>query len=622
MFLEGCERGILGFLLTLLSCQPCVFWPSNVPSSRHDARNFSKVVQKAYFHNQHGSHDRMQSLTWILLKSTAMVEDQWKRIWSSNGRAQWWYDQRFQDEQRHGSRHEYGSWQERGDPRRDRSRSCEKTQWHWGADSREAPACPADGSSWRDNIWSEKKATSGGGSNWGSSGGQEWSPQQASNSARSVPPPPPRPPAEWSRIDEGRYWEPSWGQEWSTPPAANSAGSVPPPPPRPPAEWSRSEQGRNWGSSWGQEWSTPPAANSAGSVPPPPPRPPAEWSRSEEGRNWGSSWGREWSAPPASNSGGSLPHPPVRPPAEWSASDGGFFWQTGSPPPVDNLEGIFPSPPGLSPAEQSTSEFSEPEPEYKEEDRGCWHAKRGDGKRNPRAEKAISLSSGQNESETRICFKALPTRDNSICPVVQQLMVIIGKVIRRADGDSMFSTANMICFFCREVRVQNYLRILEGTVFRFTGHVDGSGDVLEILATTLGLQRQKETGSYQKWVRDGGGLQLCHWSLDNFEKDGNAMHQSFQRVFMQSHQHSIFILEGKTLHRVEGFEHFINCSVHFLPFPEEEMTECSIAVRTTTSARKQAFWILLHVLCRNLFPSMEFREQLSAMASHPMHFKE
>jgi len=299
-----------------------------------------------------------------------------------------------------------------------------------------------------------------------------------------------------------------------------------------------------------------------------------------------------------------------------------FFWQTGSPPPVDNLEGIFPSPPGLSPAEQSTSEFSEPEPEYKEEDRGCWHAKRGDGKRNPRAEKAISLSSGQNESESRICFKALPTRDNSICPVVQQLMVIIGKVIRRADGDSMFSTANMICFFCREVRVQNYLRILEGTVFRFTGHVDGSGDVLEILATTLGLQRQKETGSYQKWVRDGGGLQLCHWSLDNFEKDGNAMHQSFQRVFMQSHQHSIFILEGKTLHRVEGFEHFINCSVHFLPFPEEEMTECSIAVRTTTSARKQAFWILLHVLCRNLFPSMEFREQLSAMASHPMHFKE
>ena len=194
--------------------------------------------------------------------------------------------------------------------------------------------------------------------------------------------------------------------------------------------------------------------------------------------------------------------------------------------------------------------------------------------------------------------------------------------MRKADGDSMFSTANMICFFCREVRVQNYLRLLEGTVIRFSGHVDGSGDVLEILATTLGLQRQKETGSYQKWVRDGGGLQLCHWSLDNFEKDGNAMHQSFHSVFMQSHQHTIFILEGKTLHRVEGFEHFVNCSVHFLGFPEEEMTECSIAIRTTTSARKQAFWILLYVLCRNLFPSIEFREQLSAMASHPMHFKE
>ena len=115
--------------------------------------------------------------------------------------------------------------------------------------------------------------------------------------------------------------------------------------------------------------------------------------------------------------------------------------------------------------------------QYKKEDRGCWHAKRGDGKGNSRAEKAICLSSGQNESETRICLKAL---------------------IRRADGDSMFSAANMICFFCREVRVQNYLQFLEGTVFRFTGHVDGSGNVLEILATTWGLQSQKEFGSYQK----------------------------------------------------------------------------------------------------------------------------
>ena len=48
------------------------------------------------------------------------------------------------------------------------------------------------------------------------------------------------------------------------------------------------------------------------------------------------------------------------------------------------------------------------------------------------------------------------------------------------------------------MRVQNYLQFLEGTVFRFTGHVDGSGNVLEILATTWGLQSQKEFGSYQK----------------------------------------------------------------------------------------------------------------------------
>ena len=29
--LEGFERSILEFWLQLLSCQPCVFWPSNVP---------------------------------------------------------------------------------------------------------------------------------------------------------------------------------------------------------------------------------------------------------------------------------------------------------------------------------------------------------------------------------------------------------------------------------------------------------------------------------------------------------------------------------------------------------------------------------------------------------------
>ena len=31
VILEGCERSIPGLLLQLLSCQPCVFWPSNVP---------------------------------------------------------------------------------------------------------------------------------------------------------------------------------------------------------------------------------------------------------------------------------------------------------------------------------------------------------------------------------------------------------------------------------------------------------------------------------------------------------------------------------------------------------------------------------------------------------------
>ena len=633
MFLEGCERGILGFLLQLLSCQPCVFLPSNVPSSRYDARNFSKVVQKAYFHNQHGSHDRMQSLTWILLKSTAMVEDQWKRIWSSNGRAQWWYDQRVQDEQRHRSRHEYGSWQERGDPRRDRSRSCEKTQWHWAADSWEAPACPADGSSWRYNIWSEKKATSGGGSNWGSSWGQEWSPQPASNSAGSVPPPPPRPPAEWSRIDEGRYWEPSWGQEWSTPPAANSAGSVPPPPPRPPAEWSRSDEGRKWGSSWGQEWPSPPASNSAGSVPHPA-RHPAEWSRSDEGRNWGSSCWQEWSAPPASNSAGSVQPHPARD-WNWQASS----WQT-VPAPVANSGGSFPPPHSQPSAEESRSygdwnweesswqtvpapvansggSFPPPHSQPSAEEfgsHGDWNRQASSGQTVPapvatsEAEdlenwgskwKPISPESGENTA-----------RHNSNCEGVQNLMVIIDKVIQRAK----LSAADLIGIFGQHVMVKNPSHVLPGTVIRLTGNVGHSSQLVEFLAKTLRLPPVKVSGRYQKWVRDEGDLQLCHWSLNACENDGHIMHQSFHSVFTKWHRISIFILSGEQLHDVKGFEQFINCSVHFIPSPDEECTKCSIAVSSEISLRDQAVWILLYVLCRNLFPAYEIGKALSHKA--------
>ena len=607
--LEGCERSIPGLLLQLLSCQSCVFLPSNLQSSRHDARHFSKVVQKPYFHNQHGSHDRMQSLTWILLKSTAMVEDQWKRGWSSNAEAQWWCDQRSQDEQRHGRWHEYGSWQERGDPWRDRSRSREKTQWHWGADSGEAPACPSDGTSWRYNIWSEKKTTSGGGSNWRSSWGQEWSPQQASNSAGIVPPPPPRPPAEWSRIDEGRYWEPSWGQEWSTPPAANSAGSVPPPPPRPPAEWSRSEEGRNWGSSWGQEWPSPPASNSAGSVPHPP-QPPAEWSRSDQGRNWESSWGQEWSAPPASNSAGSVqPHPP-RPPAEWVRSDGDWNWEASSGPkvpaaPVSNSGGSFPPPHSQASAEQSRSHRdsnrqagswqNEPAPPVNAEadDLENWGSKW----------RPISPESGEKKA-----------RHNSNCLGVQNLMVIIDKVIQRANRDQQLSAADLIGIFGQYVKVQTPSLVLPGTVIRLTGNVGQSWKLVDCLAETLNLPTIKGKGRYQKWGRDEGNPELCHWSLNSCDNDGQIMHQSFHSVFTKWHQSSIFILSGEKLHDVGGFEQFINCSVHFIPSPDEESTKCSIAVSSDLSLRDQAVWILLHALCRIMFPAYEIGQALSEKA--------
>ena len=579
-----------------------------------------------------------------------MVEDQWKRGWSSNAEAQWWCDQRFQDEQHHGRWHEYGSWQERGDPRRDRSRSREKTQWHWGADSWEAPACPSDGSSWRYNIWSEKKTTSGGGSNWRSSWGQEWSPQPASNSAGIVPPPPPRPPAEWSRSEEGRNWRSSWGQEWSTPPASNSAGSVPPPPPRPPAEWSRSEEGRNWGSSSWQNVPAPPASNSAGSVPHPPRRP-AEWSRSDEGRNWGSSCWQEWSAPPASNSAGNVQPHPARPPAEWSRSDQGQNWGSSSwqnvPAPVANSGGSFPPPHSQPSAEESGS--------HRDWNQRNWEAcswqnvpapvANSGGSfppphSQPSAEESGShrdsnrqAGSWQNEPAPPVNAEAddlenwgskwrpiapesgeKKARHNSNCLGVQNLMVIIDKVIQRANRDQQLSAADLIGIFGQYVKVQNPSLVLPGTVIRLTGNVGQSWKLVECLAETLCLPTIKGKGRYQKWGRDEGNPQLCHWSLNSCDNDGHIMHQSFHSVFTKWHQSSIFILSGEKLHDVQGFEQFINCSVHFIPAPDEESTKCSMAVSSDLALRDQAVWILLHALCRILFPAYEIGKALSEKA--------
>ena len=200
------------------------------------------------------------------------------------------------------------------------------------------------------------------------------------------------------------------------------------------------------------------------------------------------------------------------------------------------------------------------------------------GKGIPRTEKAMSLSSGQDTGKP----KATQASDNSNCAGVQKLMVIIDKVIQQADDDSQFSAADLIGFFCQDVMVQDPSLVLPGTVIRFTGSVGHSSKLLEILAATFDLQRQKVSGSYQKWVKPKGHVALCHWALDNSDKDGNSMHQSFHSVFTQCHQRSIFFLSGEKLHRVKGFEQFITCSVHF-PFREEEKTECSIAVSTKTS---------------------------------------
>ena len=99
--------------------------------------------------------------------------------------------------------------------------------------------------------------------------------------------------------------------------------------------------------------------------------------------------------------------------------------------------------------------------------------------------------------------------------------------------------------------VQNQSLVLPGTVIRLTGNVGRSWKLVECLAKALRLPTLKASGRYQKWVRDGGNVQLCHWSLNNFENDGYPMHQSFHSVFTQWHQSSIFILSGEKLHEVK-----------------------------------------------------------------------
>ena len=172
----------------------------------------------------------------------------------------------------------------------------------------------------------------------------------------------------------------------------------------------------------------------------------------------------------------------------------------------------------------------------------------------------MSLSSGQDTGKP----KATQASDNSNCAGVQKLMVIIDRVMQEAHDDSQFSAADLIVFFCQDVMAQEPSLVLPGTVIRLTGNVGHSSELLGILAGTFGLQKQKVGGNYQKWVKPKGHFALCHWALDNSDKDGNIMHQSFHSVFTQCHQRSIFILSGEKLHRVKGFEQFITCSVHFL----------------------------------------------------------
>ena len=319
-----------------------------------------------------------------------------------------------------------------------------------------------------------------------------------------------------------------------------------------------------------------PVANSGGSFPPPHSQPSAEESRSYGDWNWEES---SWQTVPApvANSGGSFPPPHSQPSAEEFGSHGDWNRQASSGQTV--------------PAPVATSEA---------EDLENWGSKW----------KPISPESGENTA-----------RHNSNCEGVQNLMVIIDKVIQRANRDQKLSAADLIGIFGQHVMVKNPSHVLPGTVIRLTGNVGHSSQLVGFLAKTLRLPPVKVSGRYQKWVRDEGDLQLCHWSLNACENDGHIMHQSFHSVFTQWRRISIFILSGEQLHDVKGFEQFINCSVHFIPSPDEECTKCSIAVSSEISLRDQAVWILLYVLCRNLFPAYEIGKALShkACQSNTIH---
>ena len=134
----------------------------------------------------------------------------------------------------------------------------------------------------------------------------------------------------------------------------------------------------------------PPASNSAGSVQPHPPRPPAEWSRSDGDWNWEASSGQKVPAAPVSNSGGSFP-----PHWNWEASSG----QKVPAAPVSNSEA---------------------------DDLENWGSKW----------KPTSHSAGENTA-----------KHNSNCQGLQNLMVLIDKVIQRANRDRKLSAADLIGFF-------------------------------------------------------------------------------------------------------------------------------------------------------------------------------
>lgn len=220
----------------------------------------------------------------------------------------------------------------------------------------------------------------------------------------------------------------------------------------------------------------------------------------------------------------------------------------------------------------------------------------------------------EEEADQKNEEKLLASKKENILKSVEDVMA-------RMSGEQ--TALDLILDFCKEVGVEGpYFDVLSQSVIRFTGNFQG---VVDALARTLRLSAVSVKGSYRKYVSRSGDDVLAHWSL-SMSQDVEKMTQSFWSVFNDYKPghgwrgRAIFVLDGNDLGDDESFEHFISSSVHFFSTEDlskslqKQKAECTIGLKADAEARIQVFYILIHQMCRILYPSIDLNQDLSSMA--------